>query len=69
MSDLRSDLSEMESEPFQNSGLDNIVDKKVSKSDDTEPEEESAGSTTPKQNDLKLIKVYLIKRIKLWIIL
>ena len=59
------DVSEMESEHLQSSGSECIVDEKVSESDDTEPEEESAGSTTPKQNDLKLIKVYLIKRIKL----
>ncbi|CAH1954524.1 unnamed protein product [Acanthoscelides obtectus] len=63
MSDLRSDLSEMESEPFQSSGSEYIVNEKVSESDDTDPEEESAGSVPPKGkrvNKTNKIKDYFI---------
>lgn len=56
MSDLRSDLSEMESEPFQSSGSEYIVDEKVSESDDTEPEEESAVSAPQNAKRVKANK-------------
>ncbi|CAH2005123.1 unnamed protein product [Acanthoscelides obtectus] len=61
MSDLRSDLSEMETEPFQSSGSEYIVNEKVSESDDTEPEEESAGSVPPKGKRVKANKTNKIK--------